>query len=750
MIHKRKERGISLIVLIITIIVIIIISGAVILSITENSPISQASEATFKADVDAFKSDLTLYITGQYSVDKSYDPNKLDANDLFLEYNGVNLPGKTIKDVIPILSSTNKYEGQFEVEDGELVFSGTDRTKKKWAQEVNIQVTDADRLDAVISSTATLPVSAGTDVAITIRYSSNASIDTINLTDKLELVDESNVAVSNQPVFEIGAISGTNSDTLRTLDVTIKTDTLIEGSYKLKLKPNSVYNIYDVTITKEIISNVLFEIDNTPPTNPSMSVNPTGWTNGDVTVTITYPIDSTSNEYSLDGENWSIYSSPITVTTNNTTIYARGADASGNQSGQSTITIANIDREPPTLSLAGNAATSSSITVKATASDAKSGVNTSTYQYSKDNGVTWTAESNNDTYTFAGLSSATYQCKVQVKDKVGNSSISNVASISTTEIGTIVLVPSTTEWTNQNVTVTITYPAEITIKQYSLDNGVTWNTYTDIITMSSNGTVIAKGSDVVGNQSKQASLTITNILKDYSRNGLILQYDGYTPPVNNIWADLSGNGNNGNMSGFNGTSTSGWNTNGISLDGVDDFIFTNNELSYPIVTVQIITELKSYEAPENWPYDHFMSNYESGGYGFVVNNATDGTPYIDVPQNKIGFSVFVEGYKAAYSNENATLNRVYYLTGRYDGNEINLWVNGNKQSGSKVISGIITEPYGDQNVIIGGNPDGGLPDVPSPNMNTNEKVYAVRIYNRALTDDEINRNYQLDKIRFGL
>ena len=30
------------------------------------------------------------------------------------------------------------------------------------------------------------------------------------------------------------------------------------------------------------------------------------------------------------------------------------------------------------------------------------------------------------------------------------------------------------------------------------------------------------------------------------------------------------------------------------------------------------------------------------------------------------------------------------------------------------------------------------------------KVYAVRIYNRALSDEEVKQNYTVDKVRFGL
>ncbi|MEG2236002.1 MAG: hypothetical protein RR144_06195 [Clostridia bacterium] len=62
-----KKRGISLIVLVVTIIVIIILAGAVILSLTNNNPIEEANEATFKSNIEAYNSEITLYVAKQYT-----------------------------------------------------------------------------------------------------------------------------------------------------------------------------------------------------------------------------------------------------------------------------------------------------------------------------------------------------------------------------------------------------------------------------------------------------------------------------------------------------------------------------------------------------------------------------------------------------------------------------------------------------------------------------------------------------------
>jgi hypothetical protein len=531
--YKYKKKGISLIVLIITIIVIIILAGGVILSLSGNNPINSANEAVFKSDLDAIESDLSLYLASQYTAVRAFNPDQLNANDLTTEYNGTVIAGKTIKDIIPALSTTSKYNGQFEVVNGKLVYLGTDRTKKRWAQEVNVDVVDADRLDAIISTTATLPISAGTDVVTTIKISSNASINNINLTSKLELLDKNNVLVPVQPVFEIAEPTGTELDTLRTVEIKIKTATLAEGIYKLRLKANCISNIYDVTNSVDIISSELFEIDNTPPMNPEMSVTPTGWTNLNVTISITYPSDSVTKEYSTDGSTWNVYTDSITVSNNNETIYARATDVAGNESSQSTITIANIDRESPTVTYGTNGGenlqeASTTVTVN---DIGVSGIDLSSLRYIWDaqnvNEPTgeWTSFVNGEAISKLN-SNGVYYLWIKAIDNTGNSVVtkSNSFTIDNTAPTNPTMSANPTGWTNGDVTVTIAYSVDTTIKEYSTD-GTTWNTYTTgVIITTNNTTVYARGTDASGNQSSQSTLTVANIDKTmptvvYGTNG---------------------------------------------------------------------------------------------------------------------------------------------------------------------------------------------------------------------------------------
>ena len=82
--------------------------------------------------------------------------------------------------------------------------------------------------------------------------------------------------------------------------------------------------------------------------------------------------------------------------------------------------------------------------------------------------------------------------------------------------GEITIIPSTTEWTSQDIKVSVTWPSDIEglTKQISIDNGSTWSTYTGEVTISSNCTVKARIIDSTNQEGTTASLIINNIDKN--------------------------------------------------------------------------------------------------------------------------------------------------------------------------------------------------------------------------------------------
>jgi uncharacterized repeat protein (TIGR02543 family) len=191
----------------------------------------------------------------------------------------------------------------------------------------------------------------------------------------------------------------------------------VTGTYYLWIKARD--NVGNEIITR---SNA-FTIDNTPPVAPTISATPTSWTNGNVSVTITYSGDSTVKEYSTNGSTWYTYSSAITVTTNNTTVYARAYDAVGNSSSNSR-TITNIDKTNPTISFGTNGGTVTTASTTATVSDTGgSGVATTQYLWTTSSSLVapssgWNSYSNGTTLTWA--TNGTYYLWIKGIDGAGN------------------------------------------------------------------------------------------------------------------------------------------------------------------------------------------------------------------------------------------------------------------------------------------------------------------------------------------
>ncbi len=307
----------------------------------------------------------------------------------------------------------------------------------------------------------------------------------------------------------------------------------VTGTYHLWIKGSD--NAGNSVVTK---SNA-FNIDNTAPTNPVITPSTTAWTNSNVTVTIVYPSDATIKEYSLDGTTWTSYTAVLSISTNNTTVYARGKDQAGNQSGTSTLTIANIDKISPTVAF-GTSGGSNIQTASTTVTVSDTGgstVNTSSLQYAWDtqNSTTptngWTTFANGATIT-KGSVTATYYLWIKASDNAGNSVVtkSNAFNIDNTAPAVPTIIPNTTAWTNSNVIVSITYPSDATTQEYST-NGTTWTAYTAPLVISANNTTVyARGKDAAGNQSGTSTLTIVNIDKegpdvDFTRITKGISYD---------------------------------------------------------------------------------------------------------------------------------------------------------------------------------------------------------------------------------
>ena len=187
----------------------------------------------------------------------------------------------------------------------------------------------------------------------------------------------------------------------------------------------------------------------------TITASPEGWTNGNVTGTVTYGSTLTSNKKAGFGTTLALAQSnaktntATTVTaTSNGYFYAEATDAAGNKVTKS-LQITNIDKlQPESFTPGVSGQYTQKFTISASTSDAAattlygaSGMETNAYRYSIDGGSTYTSWLSSKSHQFTGLSpGTTYNVKVQARDKAGNirtesttaTTLPAVAQISTT------------------------------------------------------------------------------------------------------------------------------------------------------------------------------------------------------------------------------------------------------------------------------------------------------------------------------
>ena len=291
------------------------------------------------------------------------------------------------------------------------------------------------------------------------------------------------------------------------------TDIKSEGKYTFdNLKPGTTYPIKVKAIDNagneaETTINGTTEEEIILP-NPAEKIQitktPTNWTNGAVTVRMTNTATDYKIQYSKDNSSWQMYTGDIIVENNNETIYARLYNQDTKQATESINTqITNIDRLQPNISaptlVEGIDTIKITVTAtdkEATGTDGKSGIRG--YKFSKDGGNSWTEEQTSNVYTFGRLTpGASYRIKVKAIDNAGNEIDSQEVTGTTEAIpggnNNIYFNYSPSEWTNGNVTVTITAPVGNYQLQYSKD-GRTWNNYDSQtkVEMTENGPIYAR------------------------------------------------------------------------------------------------------------------------------------------------------------------------------------------------------------------------------------------------------------------
>lgn len=220
------------------------------------------------------------------------------------------------------------------------------------------------------------------------------------------------------------------------------------------------------------------------------------------------------------------------------------------------------------------------------------------------------------------------------------------------------------------------------------------------------------------------------------KDGLVLWYDFKGITNNNInkavAEDLSGMNNNGTLQNFGYTNESGYN-NGLNLDGVDDIVSISSDPSITTLNSEVTVEMSIVfnESPDFWRWliGNVSDYYGSTGYAIAYSPQHD---------QLLTFIAGGTGLTVGYDPQE---NEKIHIVGKIDSsNNISLTINGVVIKSMKAIKSMDNSSLP---VTIG-----KASYYQSPHLKSN--ILSAKIYNRALTDQEIQYNYQLEKERWGL
>ncbi|WP_066297997.1 Ig-like domain-containing protein [Bacillus sp. FJAT-29937] len=271
------------------------------------------------------------------------------------------------------------------------------------------------------------------------------------------------------------------------------------------------------TYTKQIV------VDKTPPADASFTVDESNPTNQDVSLTITFPDDAAVKQYKIGAAGtWTDYTGPITLTSNDT-LFARSQDIAGNWSNETSVIVANIDKDAPVITL-----TSSKLDPTNTEID----VNVQVVDNNSIIEKKWAKGNQNEAYfatsgtditgdSFIVSENGTYT--VFAKDSAGNISLKtiNISNIDM-DAPVIVLTPSKIDPVNTEIDVNVEVTDYTTVVERKWAKGTQSISFFatggtsiegDSFIVNENGTYTVYAKDSAGNESLQ-TIEISNIDMD--------------------------------------------------------------------------------------------------------------------------------------------------------------------------------------------------------------------------------------------
>lgn len=204
---------------------------------------------------------------------------------------------------------------------------------------------------------------------------------------------------------------------------------------------------------------------------------------------------------------------------------------------------------------------------------------------------------------------------------------------------------------------------------------------------------------------------------------------GTTVATGGGWADLTGNGNNGEL--VNGVRESASNLGFLSFDGVDDYVDCGNTSSLSAIggTTNItVSGWVSYTA------------YGGGGqpYSVITVKGNPWTWLLENPSNTFRFRITAGGSDVNVADTSThSLNTWYNVVGTYDGSNMRVYVNG-----------VLKNTKAQTGTLATNSVTAKIGTYQGTNYNFTGRISNISIYNRALTSEEIKQNYNALKGRF--
>lgn len=196
------------------------------------------------------------------------------------------------------------------------------------------------------------------------------------------------------------------------------------------------------------------------------------------------------------------------------------------------------------------------------------------------------------------------------------------------------------------------------------------------------------------------------------------------------WNDLSGNGNNGTLT--NGPTFNSTNGGSIVFDGIDDYVVTTSTTftANTSFTYEIFCKSDNFIAQRNI---FGNKSYYSTGQGAQFTNGAS-------PQQVVGI---IRTDVATYDISTAigpTYNWTQFVIRRAE-NLMQMFINGNLLATTRTISGSIADA---SDKFWVGAANGGGSSWWSGNIGN------IKVYNRALTTQEVLQNFNATRSRFGV